>query len=1039
MKRFLPSIGKSVRSRLGFAGGGKTLVITLFALAALPVSAQNRTISGKVTDSATKQPVPGVSVIVDNSSVGTSTNLDGTYTLEVPATAKVLSASCLGYDEVSHEIGNRTSIDFVITESHQKIDDVVVVGYATQKRVNVTGSVATVDSKAFDSRPIVSTSVALQGLMSGVTVTSQTGAPGADGGSIRIRGINSFGGSSTAPLVLVDGIEESLDNVDPNLIESISVLKDAASSSIYGSRAANGVILVTTKRGSQEKFTLSYKGYVGWQSPTDLPKTVNAVQFRELTNLMNENDGNPLTYDPAELEVYRQNMGKDPDLYPNTDWQKLLLNGSGFMHNHTISLGIGSERVRMLTTLGYTGNDGIIKRTDFKRYVFRHNADILFNDKLSMRLDLSFSNGDRRYSPYQNTVFNYMNTRPADIPCVFSTGLYNGLGLLGQNPLAELMEGGQNKVNNLRLSGAITLEYKPLKWLAISGMLAPRYATTNAHNYKKAVTTYQDPEGTATLVHGAPTSLTETGSRSFYGNYNAMLKIDKDFGGHNIKFIAGVERNTYDYKYLKAYREVFNYDYDQIDAGEIENQQNGGRRYQWAIQSYFGRINYNYKERYLFEANFRADGSSRFTKKNRWGYFPSVSAAWRLSEEPFMERAKDVLTNAKIRVSYGTLGNQNLSGASDTANYYPTSSNLNTGNVSMGGNIYPIVSLDTLANSDITWETTTVFDVGLDLTFWNKFNITADWYRKNTKDILMTLDIPLGIGLDAPYQNAGKVRNTGWEVSLGYQNKWRDFSFGVQANVSDVCNKIIDMRGKTATSGVLRNQEGHSIGSIYTLKAIGIIRTQEEADWVNANCPQEKGAVKIGDIRYADITGDGKVDLNDKTFVGSTIPRYTYSLNLDFGWKGIHLSALFQGVGKVDGYLNNYYVWPSYYGGTFRTEYLDSTNENNPNGKTPRLSAGYANTQDSSYWMKSAAYLRLKNLQLGYEFPRALTSKIGIQSLYVYVNAQNLFKATKFYKGFDPEIGYGGSAGSNFDSVAVGDAYSYPQVRIITVGLNLKF
>lgn len=1020
-------------------GGGKCLITTAIILACASASAQTRTITGTVTDSATKSPVPGATVIVNDTTVGTSTDVRGTYTLSVPANAKSITVSCLGYADASSEIGDRTVMDFVISEENKKIDDVVVVGYATQKKVNVTGAVATIDSKAFDSRPIVSTSVALQGLVPGVTVTSQSGAPGDDGGSIRIRGINSFGGSSTSPLILVDGIEDSLDSVDPNLIESISILKDAASSSIYGSRAANGVILVTTKRGSKEKFTLTYKGYVGWQSPTDLPKNVNAVQFRELTNEMNRNDGNPLTYDEAELEIYRQNMGKDPDKYPNTDWQKILLNGSGFMHNHTLSLGIGTERIRMLTTLGYTDNNGIIKNTNFKRYVFRNNADVKFNDKLSMRIDVSFSNGDRKYSPYQNTVFNYMNTRPADIPCVFSTGLYNGLGLLGQNPLAEMLDGGHNKTNSIRLSGAMTLEYKPLKWLSVSGMLAPRYATTNVHNYKKAVLTYQDPEGSSTLLHNSPTSLTETGSRSFYGNYNAMLKIDKDFGGHNLKFIVGVERNTYDYKYLKAYRQVFNYDYDQIDAGEIDDQQNGGHRYQWAIQSYFGRINYNYKERYLFEANFRADGSSRFTKKNRWGYFPSVSAAWRLSEEPFMEKAKDVLSNAKIRVSYGTLGNQNMSGTSDVANYYPTSSNLETGNISMGGNIYPIVTLTTMANSDITWETTTVFDVGLDLTFWNNFNITADWYRKDTKDILMTLDIPQGIGLEAPYQNAGRVRNTGWELSLGYRNTWRDFSFGVQANVADVHNKIIDMHGKTATSGVLRNEEGHSIGSIYTLKCLGIIRTQEEADWINANCPQENGPVQIGDLRYADITGDNKVDLNDKTFVGSTIPRYTYSLNLDFGWKGIRLSALFQGVGKVDGYINDYYIWPSYKGGTFRTEYLDAASPSNPNGKAPRLTATMANTQNSSYWMKSAAYLRLKNLQLGYEFPRALTSKIGIQSLYLYVNAQNLFKVTNFHKGFDPEIAYGGTTGGDFDVVSVGSAYNYPQVRIITLGLNLKF
>ena len=391
----------------------------------------------------------------------------------------------------------------------------------------------------------------------------------------------------------------------------------------------------------------------------------------------------------------------------------------------------------------------------------------------------------------------------------------------------------------------------------------------------------------------------------------------------------------------------------------------------------------------------------------------------------------------KIRASYGTLGNQNLAGG-DAASYYPTTPNLALGHISMNGTPASLVTLNTLANPDIKWETTTMLDVGVDVTLFSKLNITADWYRKNTDDILMKLDIPAGVGLNAPYQNAGKVRNTGWELSIGYNNRWRDFTFGVQANVSDVKNEIVDMRGKTSTSGVLRNQEGYSIGSIYALESLGIIRTQEEADWVNANCPQFKETVQIGDIRYADIDGSNTIDENDKTIVGSTIPRYTYSLNLDFGWKGLRLSMLFQGVGKTDGYLNTYYVMPSNQGGTFRKEHIDFACAANPGGVTPRLtSANKNNWYDSSFWMKSASYLRLKNIQLGYDLPKSWMRKIGLKSAYVYVNAQNLFTATNFWDGYDPEVGY--DASGDFDLVKLGSANNYPQVKLVTIGLDLKF
>ena len=888
-------------------------------------------------------------------------------------------------------------------------------------------------------RPIVSTSAALQGMAPGVTVTTQSGAPGDDGGAIRIRGINSFGGSSTSPLVLIDGIEGSLDSVDPNLIESISILKDAASSSIYGSRAANGVILVTTKRGSKERFSITYKGYVGWQSPTDLPDMVNALEFRELTRAMYLNDGVDLNgekpgstpipdYNDEDMALYRKNWGKDPDLYPNTDWQDAVLTGSGFTHSHNVSLSVGSERVRMLTTLGIVDQEGIIKNADFQRYTFRNNADVKFNDKLSMKLDLSFSNGDRRSSPYQGTIFNYMNTRPADIPNQFSTGLYNGLGMQGMNPVALMLYGGSNNTNTIRLSGAITLTYEPAKWLSLQGMLAPRYTTTNRHNWKKPVTTYQDYKGTSTLTSASYATLTESGSRAFYGNYNFLATLKYNFSGHDLKLILGAERNTYDYKYLMAYRQVFNYNYDQIDVGEIDNMDNSGRRYEWAIQSYFGRLNYNYKERYLLEANLRIDGSSRFNKSNRWGYFPSVSGAWRISEEPFMQDVKHIIDGLKLRASYGTLGNQNLAGG-DAASYYPTTQNLAMGQISMNDNIYSLVTLNTLANPDIKWETTTMLDVGVDFSLFNKLNITADWYRKETKDILMKLDMPLGIGLNAPYQNAGKVRNTGWEVSVGYNNQWRDFSFGVQANLSDVKNEILDMRGKTSTSGVLRNQEGYSIGSIYALKSLGIIRTQEEADWVNANCPQFKETVQIGDIRYADIDGNNSIDENDKDIVGSTIPRYTYSLNLDFGWKGLRLSMLFQGVGKYSTTFSGAGIYEYDYDGVFGSLHRNAwTEERARSGARidyPALSTKKnTNHETSEFFLYDRSYLRLKNIELGYTLPRKWAAAISAENLRVSFSVQNPFTWDNMKSSdFGPE----------------GSFLSVPVYRFYSVKLSLNF
>lgn len=1034
---------ESCLKRLGRSFRPVLAALLLFVAGSAVALAQSQ-ITGTVLDNY-GEPLAGAAVLVTNPGSTLAidhsvTGIDGTYAVKA-SEGQVLNFSFLGMKDLMVTVGKSAVVNVTMQPDDQMLNETVVIGYGVQKKVNLTGSVASIDSKSLDSRPIVQASTALQGMVSGVTVTTNSGAPGADGGVIRIRGINSFGGSSTSPLVLIDGVEGTMDSVDPALIESISVLKDAASSAIYGSRAANGVILVTTKRAQSDQVSVTYSGYVGWSAPTTLPDVVNAVQYEELMNAMDIQDGNAPTYSADHLDLYRQNMGKDPDNYPNTDWQKVILSRDGFTHNHSVSLAMGTEKIKLLSTLGYLDQGGLVRKSNYTRYSFRNNMDVKFNDKLSMKLDISFMGGLRDRSPYESNVFMYMSTRPADIPNRFSTGLYNGgSSMFGMNSEALLRFGGDNKTQTQMFSGSLTLSYKPVEWLTLSGMVAPKHETVSGKNYKKAVKTWSDPEGLGQPISSQPnTTLNQTDEKSLWGNYNFLVTANKDFGEHNVILTLGTERNDYDYQYLRAYREKFNYDYSQIDAGETPNQLTGGHRYQWAIQSFFGRFNYNYKDKYLFEANMRIDGSSRFTSSNRWGYFPSVSGGWRVSEEPFMENIKHTLTNLKLRASYGSLGNQNLAG-SGAAAYYPTSQNLATGQVPMAGNIYPIVALNTLANPDLKWEKTTMFDVGVDFSILGKVYVTADYYHKITKDILMQLDIPEGIGLNAPYQNAGKVRNNGWELSVGYNDQWGDFSFGVQANISDVRNQILNMRGKTSTSGVLHNAEGHEIGSIWTLKSLGIIRTQDEADWVNANCPQFGETVKVGDIRYKDIDGDNKITTEDRDYVGTTIPRYTYSGNFNFGWKNLNLNVLLQGVGKVDSYLKAESIQPGYAGHTFRKEHLDWASVDNPDGKTPRLSAKQNNNKfDSSFWMKSAAYMRVKNITLGYTLPKNWVKKIGLQSVYVYATGQNMFTFTNFWQGYDPEVAYHGSGSGDYDIVDFSEVDFYPQVKTWTLGLQIKF
>ena len=998
---------------------------------AAPAAAQSKKITGKVTDE-NNSPLEGASVRLESATTGTASNANGHYSINVPESADSLVFSMVGYTEKKLAIPGGTILNVVLQNEAAGLNEVVVVGYGTQKKANLTGSVATISSDQIEHRPNISTSNALQGLAAGVTVTSQTGSPGGDAGQIRIRGINSFGGSNSNPLVVIDGVAGSLDDVDPNLIASVSILKDAASAAIYGSRAANGVILVTTKR-AKDKMSVNYRGYVGKQTPTAIPKVTDGLTYMKVFNDASMNDNGINIYSDEDIENFRQSYAGNPGNY---DWQDQILQGSGLMHSHFISVMVNSGIVRAAPSLSFVDQEGIIKNTNFKRFIFRNNLDITPSDKFSIKFDVAVTNKNRTQIADEGTIWNYLGRMPTNIPIRYGD-LWSD-GWVKINPVGYIEDGGNRKTNNLEFWGNLSLNYEPTKWLSLTGMVAPRYLTRNVHAFTKSLMTYYE-DGSEAGAANTFTDLTEAAYRYFYGTYQFQATAQKDFGDHHFKLMAGTSRETYDEKYLSGYRRDFTYDnYEVLAAGaDNETKDNNSLRNQWILVSGFGRFNYDFLGKYLFEANFRYDGTSRFINDNRWAGFPSFSAGWLISKESFMDGISPVVKMLKIRGSWGKLGNQNIGNS-----YYPFAEALSLGSVSMGGNIYQMVAQTTLSNPDLRWEETVMKGIGLDANLFNKLSITFDLYDKLTDGILLKLNTSELTGLASPYQNAAVVSNKGWEFSARYDDRWGDFNLGVGINVSDVKNKIIDMNGQTSGE-LLRQQEGYAINSIYGYRANGFYQTQEEID----NGPEQIGTLKPGDVRYVDVAGafdadgkavpDGKITDNDKVIIGSTIPRYTYGGNIDLGWKGFRLNAFFQGVGKVDGYLNAHYVIPAANSSAIKPWQLDYWSEDNKDAALPRVSiTSTNNTQNSTLWMRSASYFRLKNIQLGYEIPTGFLNKYGLQSAFIYVNGQNVFTQTKFYEGYDPEINY--DAGAS-DGVALGAGNFYPQVKVFTFGIDLKF
>lgn len=993
--------------------------------------AQTQTLSGTVTG-AQGEVLPGVSVVVKGSTTGTSTGADGTYQLNVAPGPGILVFSFMGMESREVPYSGPGTLNVQLSDDLKTLNEVVVVGYGTQKKVNLTGAVAVVDGEKLTNRQVASTSLALQGAVPGVTITQQSGLPGGDAGTIRIRGIGSVNAGQN-PLVLVDNVEMSLDAIDPNNIASISVLKDAAAAAVYGSRAANGVVLITTKRGANG-VNVSYNAYVTQQEATDLPQKVNALDHMKLWDVAQVNSGLP----PAFTQQIADYEKSGPDNFTrfNTDWKALVLTNNGLMHNHNLNVSAGTDKIKVFASGSFLYQNGLTANTNYKRTDLRFNTDLTLTKKLSASMDLVLNQSNRLW-PGQNSpqsIIQRMLGYPATAPGRYDTGEW-GEGWSNINPAAQAEEGGfsRNKSDSRILKG--TLTYTPFTGLELLATYSSNFYTNNSRNFTNQYDIYEADAANNRLFLARPwpalNSYAEGRSENVQNLFRTQATYNRSLGNHNLTLLGGFSTEDFTSTFISASRQnLLSADRPYLDSGDPVGETLSGGENRFSMVSAYSRVNYNYKEKYLLEVNGRWDASSRFRESNWWKLFPSVSAGWRISEEDFWSGLSGVINDAKLRASYGALGNQALSG------YYPTFSLFESGsgyNYYFGDKINAGYALTTAANPNIRWETSKILDIGLDLgLFKNRLTLTADYFQRDIIDMLQRVPVPTYVGLGSPFVNVGSMRNSGWELGTNWRGKVNDFSYQVQFNLSDVKNEVLNNGGTPIIAGGRIQQEGQALDSYYGYIADGLFQSEEEVK----SAPFHFGNTKAGDVRYRDISGpegkpDNKIDNYDRTILGNYFPRYEYSLNLGSQYKGFDLTVFFQGVGRQDNYLSGTGTQPFYsasFQGSMYEHQKDYWTPENPGAAYPRLTNNSIinNYVISSYWIKSSAYLRLKNLVVGYTIPGTLSKKVGIGSARLYLSGQNLVTWDSFFPGFDPEQR---DTGGNL----------YPIMRTYTVGLNLKF
>ncbi|RAV98037.1 SusC/RagA family TonB-linked outer membrane protein [Pseudochryseolinea flava] len=1038
---------RSYRSKCSPTGGIAVLMVLLMMiLGSLELYAGRpgqsaHTVSGTITSADDGAPMPGVNILVKGTLIGTATDADGKYSLELPDGNGTLVVTFIGYERQEIEVAGRTSINITLTADVSQLAEVVVIGYGTQSKETLTGSVATVDAENIVKRPVSNSRLALQGVAPGLTVQDAGGSPGGEDVRVSVRGTGNL--NFPNPLYVIDGIPQDFSRVDPNDIASISVLKDAAAAAIYGSRAANGVVVITTKRGAMGQNSVTYNGYIGITKPTRLPERVNIGDYLRLVNEAYANAGQPAKFSDEYIEKSINPANEEERLrYPDTDHFGLIYD-KGVQHSHSIGLTggeqIGAKQFRYNVSFNYLDQGGIlVVNSKLKRYSMRTNLDLKFNERFSMSMDMNVIRTDRDYPARESDVyFRLIHDNPPNYVPKFPNGKYSKV--TDFNALAFLESARARQLRNyyyVNLTGTLKL----MEGLKLKGTLAPLSETLRQTSNRDKVDFY-DYNGNIIAGNASRWGIISNEDRReerFELYLQSVLEYEKNFDKHFIKALLGAERITQNFNWSRAYKEgYYNNELDAIGTGDVAVDFAEGNDEALRLGSAFGRLNYDYDERYLLEANFRYDGASRFANDYRWGLFPSFSAGWVISQEQFMSNVK-FINQLKLRGSYGELGNQDIRDPNNnnTPLYYNFLSYVTTGNpYAFNNTAVQGAWQSSLGVENLQWETAKMTDIGIDVQFFDgKFGITADYYKKVTEDVLFLIPIPGVAGMPTPPQNGVEIENKGIELALSYNGTIKkDLSISATFMISENKNQILDLKG---AGPVLRNSnrtafiEGEEVDVIYGYKTDGLL-TQEDID---NGVPLLFSNSKPGDVKYLDISGpngvpDGIVSATyDRVTLGSSLPHYQTSLNVSLRYKNFDLSFLLQGALQQKSILFGALIegpnWENY---THKDMLKRWTEENpDPNASWPRLERSATKSQESSdFWVRDTRYVRMKNLTLGYNFSPGLLSKIGLATARVYVGADNLFTISP--EGLlDPEFPSGGRV-----------TY-YPQTKTFFAGLNLK-
>lgn len=976
------------------------------------ISQQQASLKGVVEDEF--GPVAGASVVVKGTTNGTVTDMNGNFVLEVKK-GDVIVISFIGYLTQEIKYNGEQTIKVSLKEDTQKLDEVVVIGYGTQKKVNLTGAVASVGSEELKERVNTDVLASVQGQVPGVTIINRQGSI-----SINMRGRGNLGTSS--PLFVIDGaIADAtfFSNLDPNSIESVSFLKDAASSAIYGSRAAYGVVLVKTKDGKEGDVKVTYDGTVSMKIATYTPKVLSSEWYARLSNeaAFNENPNAEMPYSDEEIEMFRN--GSNPDMYPNTNWYDLVLDDLAVMTKHSVSVS-GGNKVKYFTSLGYMYDDKFTPGASANRYNMTTNLSSDITSWLSWRSNFKYiqntnntESGGIGYTELLTVPSTYVARQSNGEWGSYEGGNSAALVNMQRNPLRRLEEGGWNNNKSQNTLIDLALDIKPVKGLTLTGQMIYKAYDYKGKTYEANRNKIKD------FVTGSELNGTDvTASKMTYDwnensrlTYNGLANYNWSNENHNISALGGVSYEHYKYQQQKSWRRNFPTNgMTGINGGSSapSDMSTEGDVYEDKLMSYFARLNYSYKDRYLLEANFRADASSRFHKDNRWGFFPSFSAGWRINQESFMQDASWI-DNLKLRASWGQLGNINNVGQYDYFATYVQGGNYNFENTIVSG-----IREGKPANPGLGWETVTITNVGVDFDILNGlFSFTGEFYDKQTKDILLSYPSPAEVGINSDYkvsQNIGKVSNKGLEFNISHNKSIGDFSYTVGFNLSKNWNKVKDLG---ANDPMIEDpwikKVGYAIGTFYGFRSDGLL-TQEDID--NGNYITDGITPQAGDIKYVDLDGDGKLTDKDRDYLACDVPDITYGVNLNLRYKGFELSMFGQGV---TGTMVRFYqeqAWAFSDNASPREFHLKRWTVDNPDPNAaypriyPRTSAHSTfNNKFSDFWLFDSDYFRIKNITFGYNFNKHQIQHLGVDALKLYVSAENPFtiRADHRMEDFNPE------------------------------------